>query len=47
MSNPFFVAGTNQADTRLMELGAGRIFAKGGAEGVHCGAIPELATASR
>ncbi|HEY5820181.1 MAG TPA: asparaginase [Mesorhizobium sp.] len=42
MANPFFVAGTKQADTNLMELGAGRIFTKGGAEGVHCGAIPEL-----
>lgn len=42
MANPFFVAGTKQADTNLMELGAGRIFTKGGAEGVHCAAIPEL-----
>ena len=41
-ANPFFVAGTRQADTMLMELGAGRVFTKGGAEGVHCAAIPEL-----
>jgi L-asparaginase II len=42
MKNPFFVAGTKQADTKLMEVGRGRIFTKGGAEGVHCAAIPEL-----
>jgi len=42
MANPFHVAGTNQADTLLMELGGGRVFTKGGAEGVHCGAVPEL-----
>jgi len=42
MKNPFFVAGTKQADTKLMEVGQGRIFTKGGAEGVHCAALPEL-----
>jgi L-asparaginase II len=42
MAEPFFVAGTGRADTRLMTLGAGRIFVKTGAEGVYCGAIPEL-----
>jgi L-asparaginase II len=42
MAEPFFVAGTGRTDTRLMKLGGGRIFAKGGAEGVYCGALPEL-----
>lgn len=42
MENPFFVAGSKQADTRLMELAPGRVFTKGGAEGVYCGALPEL-----
>jgi L-asparaginase II len=42
MANPFYVAGTKQADTKLMEVGRGRIFTKGGAEGVHCAALPEL-----
>ncbi|MBZ9674777.1 asparaginase [Mesorhizobium sp. ES1-1] len=42
MAEPFFVAGTNRADVALMEAAPGRIFAKGGAEGVHCAAIPEL-----
>lgn len=42
MAEPFFVAGTGRADLMLMEAAPGRIFAKGGAEGVHCAAIPEL-----
>jgi L-asparaginase II len=42
MAEPFFVAGTGRADTRLMQLAPGRIFAKGGAEGLHCAALPEL-----
>lgn len=42
MAEPFFVAGTGRADGALMEASPGRIFAKGGAEGVHCAAIPEL-----
>ncbi|MBZ9755742.1 asparaginase [Mesorhizobium sp. ESP6-5] len=42
MAEPFFVAGTRRADLLLMEAAPGRIFAKGGAEGVHCAAIPEL-----
>lgn len=41
MAEPFFVSGTERFDTRLMELGAGRIFAKVGAEGVYCAALPE------
>ncbi len=42
MNEPWYVAGTKRFCTNLMELGAGRIFAKTGAEGVFCGAIPEL-----
>ena len=34
--------GTDRMDTRLMIAGVGRIFAKVGAEGVYCGALPEL-----
>ena len=41
-AHPEMVAGTGRFDTRLMtELGA-RVFVKSGAEGVFCGAIPEL-----
>lgn len=40
MMEPFYVAGTNRACTRLMEAAPGRIFAKTGAEGVFCAAIP-------
>ena len=42
MAEPFLVAGTDRADTRLMEMAPGRIFVKMGAEGVYCAAIPEL-----
>ena len=42
MANPWFVAGTGRFCTTFMELGAGRLVAKTGAEGVFCGAIPEL-----
>ncbi len=42
MQSPFHMAGSNRFCTRLMELGNGRLFAKTGAEGVYCGAIPEL-----
>lgn len=41
MAEPFYVAGTNRFCTRLMTLAPGRIFAKTGAEGVFCAAIPE------
>ena len=41
MAQPFFVAGTGRFCTRLMELAPGRIFAKTGAEGVYCAALPE------
>jgi len=42
MAEPFYVAGTDRADTVMMEAGGGRVFTKGGAEGVWCAAIPEL-----
>ncbi|WP_048646094.1 asparaginase [Nitratireductor soli] len=41
MAEPFQVAGTDRADTGMMQEGAGRIFTKTGAEGVFCAAIPE------
>lgn len=40
MAEPFMVAGTGRACTRLMQ--AAPIFAKTGAEGVYCAAIPEM-----
>ncbi|WP_274424937.1 asparaginase [Chelativorans sp. YIM 93263] len=42
MAEPFFVAGTDRADTVMIEAGKGRLFTKTGAEGVFCAAIPEL-----
>jgi len=42
MAEPFYVAGTGRADTAIMEAGKGRVFVKTGAEGVYCGAVPEL-----
>jgi L-asparaginase II len=42
MAEPFYVAGTGRADTKLMEAAPGRIFVKIGAEGVFCAAVPEL-----
>jgi L-asparaginase II len=42
MVEPFFVAGTKRADTEMMRAAPGRIFVKTGAEGVYCGALPEL-----
>ncbi|HET7411733.1 MAG TPA: asparaginase [Pararhizobium sp.] len=41
MAEPFYVAGTGRFCTRLMELAPGRLFAKTGAEGVYCAALPE------
>jgi L-asparaginase II len=41
-AQPFFVAGTDRFDTRVMEVLGARAFVKGGAEGVHCAAFPEL-----
>ncbi|WP_156417914.1 asparaginase [Aureimonas sp. AU4] len=42
MAEPFFMAGTQRACVALMEAAPGRVFAKTGAEGVFCGAVPEL-----
>jgi L-asparaginase II len=42
MAEPFYVAGTGKTDTDIMQLAGGRIFMKVGAEGVYCGAVPEL-----
>jgi L-asparaginase II len=42
MAAPFMVAGTGRYDTRLMEALHPRVFAKTGAEGVFCAAVPEL-----
>lgn len=41
MAEPFYVAGTNRACTKLMQVAPGRIFAKTGAEGVFVAALPE------
>ncbi|TCL76016.1 asparaginase [Rhizobium sp. BK251] len=41
MAEPFYVAGTGRICTKLMEIAPGRIFAKTGAEGVFCAAVPE------
>ncbi len=41
MAEPFYVAGSGRACTRLMEAAPGRIFVKTGAEGVFCAAVPE------
>lgn len=40
-AEPFYVAGSRRACTKLMEMAPGRIFAKTGAEGVFCAAVPE------
>jgi L-asparaginase II len=42
IAEPFMVAGTGRFDTDAMLLFGRRLFVKGGAEGVHCGAFPEL-----
>ncbi|MEP3197043.1 MAG: asparaginase [Lentilitoribacter sp.] len=41
MAEPFYVAGTARACTKLMEMAPGRIFAKTGAEGVYTAILPE------
>jgi L-asparaginase II len=41
MAEPYYVAGTKRACTRLMQAAPGRIFAKTGAEGVFCAVIPD------
>ena len=41
-AQPRMVAGTNRFDTSVIAALGERVFVKGGAEGVHCGTIPEL-----
>ncbi|TCA08238.1 asparaginase [Rhizobium leguminosarum] len=41
MAEPYYVAGSGRACTKLMQIAPGRIFVKTGAEGVFCAAIPE------
>ncbi len=41
-AEPFLMAGTGRFDTEALTLFGGRLFVKGGAEGVFCGAFPEL-----
>jgi len=42
MAEPFYVAGSDRADTALMQAAPDRVFVKTGAEGVYCAALPEL-----
>ncbi len=42
MSEPFYMAGTKRFCTDIMKAAPERVFAKIGAEGVYCAAIPEL-----
>ena len=45
VAEPFMVAGTGRACTRLMEAGEGRLAVKTGAEGVYCGIALESGAA--
>jgi L-asparaginase II len=40
--NPWYVAGTGRFCTEIMRFFGARVFVKTGAEGVYCGALPEL-----
>jgi L-asparaginase II len=42
MAEPFYMAGTKRFCTDIIAAAPGRVFAKIGAEGVYCAAIPEL-----
>jgi L-asparaginase II len=42
MAEPFYTSGSGTADMTIMGAAPGRIFAKTGAEGVYCAAVPEL-----
>lgn len=42
MAEPWYVAGTGKWNTDAMTKAAGRLFAKDGAEGMFCAAVPEL-----
>jgi L-asparaginase II len=41
-AEPFMIAGTGRFDTDVQALFGARLFVKGGAEGVHCAAFPDL-----
>ena len=41
-AHPDLVAGPGRLDTRVMSLLQGKVLVKSGAEGVYCGALPEL-----
>ncbi len=41
-AHPAVVAGAGRFDTEFMTVAGPRVFAKAGAEGVHCAALPEL-----
>ncbi|MBO0906355.1 asparaginase [Jiella sonneratiae] len=42
MAEPFEMSGTGRACMAMMEAAPGKVFVKTGAEGVFCGALPEL-----
>ncbi|WP_060603479.1 asparaginase [Aureimonas altamirensis] len=42
IAHPFEMSGTGRKCKALIEAGQGRVFVKTGAEGVFCGAVPEL-----
>jgi len=42
MAAPWEMSGTGRACEKLMQAAPGRVFAKTGAEGVFCGALPDL-----
>jgi L-asparaginase II len=42
VNKPWHVAGTGRFCTEIMQLFGARVFVKTGAEGVYCGALPEL-----
>ncbi len=41
-AQPWFVSGTGRFSSEIMGHFGARVFVKGGAEGVYCGALPEL-----
>ncbi len=41
-AKPWFVSGTGRFSSEIMGHFGARVFVKGGAEGVYCGALPEL-----
>jgi len=42
VAHPEYVAGTGRLDTDLMRVANGRLFAKVGAEGFYCVAVPSM-----